>query len=161
MLIRASSPVDSWSPISFILLVCNFWMKQGYSYERTSVGKSLNLKQQSQRRRQWCGSVWMVSLNFARFERRGTLFVSYSIYFIIISIDMLAQMVRMLAFDAHVLGSIPGVCILFSQQFQVNPVLPILKHIPCTLNIIHLMCSCPDPTCSQWRTTMRPNQKCI
>ena len=76
-------------------------------------------------------------------------------YFIIIIINMLAQMVKMLAFDAHVLGSIPGVCILlFSQQLQANPVLHIFKCILYTLNISHLMCSWPDPICPQWRFTM-------
>ena len=62
------------------------------------------------------------------------LFALYSIYLVIITINMLAQMVRMLAFDAHVLGSIPGVCILlFSQQMQVNTVLHTLKRTPYTL----------------------------
>ena len=48
--------------------------------------------------------------------------VAYDLYYILfvlllLQLNKLAQMVRLLVFDAHVLGSIPCVCILFSQYF--------------------------------------------
>ena len=53
----------------------------------------------------------------------------------ILTKEQVAQMVERRAFDAHVLGSIPGVCILlFSYLFQANPMLHSLTRLPCNLN---------------------------
>ena len=41
MMIRASSPVDSWPPMKFISCLLHFWSWQGFSYGVPSVGKRM------------------------------------------------------------------------------------------------------------------------
>ena len=82
------------------------------------------------------GSPWLADLNLARFS--GILFVfSFSfIYSLYIQIDKLAQTVEERAFDVHVLGSIPGVCILlFSSYFSADPMHHSSRRLPCNLNV--------------------------
>ena len=136
MMIRASSPVDSWSPIEFTLCVQDFWDGQGYSHEQMSVGKKVfYLKPRSKEEGAGVSSNHWGIWKFTRVLSMAIDLAFDLLFLLCLQLTSPAQMVGRNAFDAHVLGSIPGVCILlFSWLFQVNPMQYIIIRLPYTLS---------------------------